>query len=250
MGRGRSALSITTTPAADACVLTVGGILDDTTYRPLHDAIVKAALDEPAAVITDISRLAIREEPALAVFTSARWRVADWPDIPMGLVCAHRHGQSALRRNGITRYVPVYATVESAVTDLVAQGARRYRRRASADLPAHESSIARCREMVNHWLTGWSRTDFCHAASTVAAILVEDVLADTDTKFAIRLETDGSTVAVAVQYVSTALTMGHQPVEGAGSRRDVLAAASRASGSYTNGFRRTAWAAIGPENRF
>ena len=112
-------------------MLTIDGLLDATTYVPLRDAIVKAALDEPLAVIIDVNRLTVRDDPAWAVFTSARWQVAEWPDIPIGMVCAHDHGQNALRRNGITRYVPVYHDVECAITELAADGLRRYRRRAA-----------------------------------------------------------------------------------------------------------------------
>jgi hypothetical protein len=67
-------------------VLTVDGVLDATTYLPMREAIVKAALDEPRIVIIDISWLTVREDPAWAVFTSARWQIAEWPGVPIGLV--------------------------------------------------------------------------------------------------------------------------------------------------------------------
>jgi len=126
----RSELRITVSAIDDTRVLTIHGLLDEPTYVPLRDAIVKAALDEPLAVIIDVNRLTVRDDPAWAVFTSARWQVAEWPDVAIGMVCAHDHGQNALRRNGITRYVPVYQDVESAITELAADGLRRYRRRA------------------------------------------------------------------------------------------------------------------------
>ena len=94
----------------DACVLILDGELDATTYIPIRDAIVKAALDEPHTLVIDVTRLTVREEPAWAVFTSARWQIAEWPNVPIGLACAHEHGRNALQRNGITRYVSVYPT--------------------------------------------------------------------------------------------------------------------------------------------
>ena len=157
----------------DARVLTLDGVLDATTYLPIREAIVKAALDEPRAVIIDVSGLTVREDPAWAVFTSARWQIAEWPDVPIGLVCAHDQGQNALQRNGITRYVPLYTTLESALAELAADGLRRYRRRARASLPAARSSIRRSRELAAEWLTAWSRTDFIHVVSVVATELVE-----------------------------------------------------------------------------
>jgi hypothetical protein len=246
----RSELRIMASSVEDTRLLTIDGLLDGTTYVPLRDAIVKAALDEPLAVIIDVNGLSVRDDPAWAVFTSARWQIAEWPDVPIGMVCAHDQGQNALQRNGITRYVPVYPTLELAVTELAADGLRRYRRRASAVLPAVTGSIHRCRELVAQWLTAWSRTDFVHAVSTVATELVEMALVDTDSEFSLRLETDGSTVAVAVQHVQHVNARGPKPVGDPVSGLDLVAASSRAWGSYTSAAGKTVWAVVGPENRF
>jgi anti-anti-sigma regulatory factor len=59
-----SDLRISTTGVADACVLSIGGVLDDKTYVPLRDAIVKTALDEPRALIVDVTGLTVRNDPA------------------------------------------------------------------------------------------------------------------------------------------------------------------------------------------
>ena len=65
-------------------------MLDATTYLSLRDTIIKAALDEPAAVIVDITALfgSVRS-PRWAVFTSARWQVSRWPEVPIVLVSGH-----------------------------------------------------------------------------------------------------------------------------------------------------------------
>jgi hypothetical protein len=244
-----SELRISASAVEHTKVLTVDGLLDETTYLPLRDAIVKAALDEPRAVITDVNGLTVRDDPAWAVFTSARWQVAEWPDIPIGLVCAHAPSQNALHRNGITRHVPVYPTVPSAVTELVADGLRRYRRRVSAPLPAVKSSIHRSRELVAQWLTAWSRTDFIHVVSTVATELMEMTIADTTSGLALRLETDGSTVAVAVQHDGMTKTLRRKS-DGDIASLDLVAASCRVWGTYTSAVGNTIWAVVGPENRF
>jgi len=231
-------------------MLTLDGLLDGTTYVPLRDAIVKVALDEPLAVIIDVTKLTVRDDPAWAVFTSARWQIADWPDIPIGMVCAHERGQNALKRNGITRYVPAYTTVQTAVAELAADELRRYRRRAGASLPAVKSSIRRSRELTAEWLTAWSRTDFIHAVTAVAAELVELALADADNALSLRVESDGSTVAVAVQHVDMARTRLRDSVDDAVSGLDLVAGNCRVWGSYTSAAGNTVWAVVGPENRF
>jgi hypothetical protein len=246
----RGELRIRATDVTDARLLTVGGELDAVTYSPLRDTIVKAARDEPPAVIIDVTDLTARDDPAWAVFTTARWQIAEWPDVPMGLVCAHDHGQNALQRNGITRYVPVYTTLQTATVELAADELRRYRRRAHAALPAMKTSIHRSRELIAEWLTAWSRTDFIHAVSAVTTELVELALANANNALSLRVESDGSTVAVAVQHVDIGKTRLRQSVDDAVSGLDLVAANCRVWGSYTSAAGDTVWAVVGPENRF
>ena len=248
--RSCSPLRITYSAVLDMCVLTVDGALDDTTYIPLRDAIVKAALDEPRAVIVEVTKLVVRDDPAWAVFTSARWQVTEWPDEPIVVVCAHDYGRNALQRNGITRYVPVYPTLQSAINELSAGSPRGYRRRARAPLPAMSSSSHRCRELTAQWLTAWSRTDFIHTACIVATELFEIALTNTDSPISLRLETDGCTVAIAVQYQGAAPPSGRHSTVGTDCRLDLITATSRAWGSYTSAAGNTIWASLGPENRF
>ena len=48
-----SPLSVSVDTAGAACLLTVDGVLDSSTYLQLRDSIVQAALDEPQAVLVD-----------------------------------------------------------------------------------------------------------------------------------------------------------------------------------------------------
>src|SRR5689334_5980371 len=104
-------LNVSATQVDGVCVLTVDGVLDSLTYRPLRDAVIKAALDAPRAVVVDVSALDVPVRSTWSVFTSARWHVGQWPDVPIALICAHRSGRDAIKRNGISHYVPVYDTV-------------------------------------------------------------------------------------------------------------------------------------------
>ena len=108
-------LVVSVAETAGTLLLNVDGILDSTTYLPLRDQIIKAALDEPRAVVIDVSRLTVPSPSAWAVFTSARWHVEMWPDVPILLVCSHPEGRKIIERNGITRYVPVYPSTAEAI---------------------------------------------------------------------------------------------------------------------------------------
>ena len=129
MPSGHSALQVGVSDVGEVRVLTLVGALNAATYAPIRDSIIKAALDEPDSVVIDVTALTVPEDPAWAVFTSARWQIAEWPNVPLAMVCAHGQGRNAAQRNGITRYVPMYATLESALAELSADGLHRYRRR-------------------------------------------------------------------------------------------------------------------------
>jgi anti-anti-sigma regulatory factor len=74
-----STLAVSTEAAGTACLLTVEGVLDTTTYLKLRDNIIKAALDEPRAVLVDVNDLGVTVSSAWSVFTSARCMSAPGP---------------------------------------------------------------------------------------------------------------------------------------------------------------------------
>lgn len=244
-------LTVATHSIGRATVLSVKGILGNTTYRSLRDEIIKAALDQPDAVIVEITELTVPVDSALAVFTSASWHVGRWPEVPIVLVCTHSRGRNALHRNGVPRYVPVFATVESAVDALSRAGSPRYRRRARAQLPANAASLHRARELVEEWLTAWSQTDSISVAKIIVTSLVENVLEHTDSSPDIRLETDGRSVTVAVSDTSPIPAALHEDTGASTTSLGlrIVAALCRAWGNAPTPSGKTVWAVIGPENR-
>ena len=118
MSRRRSLWAIETTTADGASVLTVSGVLDGTTYVSLRDAIKKAALDRPRAVIVDIAGLIVIGGSAWAVFPPAGWYISDEQNVPMGFICNTIDGRRALCRNAVDRYVPAYRTLNAAIAEL------------------------------------------------------------------------------------------------------------------------------------
>ena len=127
----------------------------------------------------------------------------------------------------------------------------RHRQRIRANLPADISSLRQSRDLVEEWLTAWSRTDLIPTAKVVVTTFVENVLQHTDSQPAIRLETDGSTVTVAVADGS------HQPpslnensmAADRPSGLKIVAALCRMWGNAPTPSGKTVWAVMGPENR-
>jgi hypothetical protein len=247
----QSRIAVSTREWGNSQVLNVGGVLDGSTYRELRDAVIKTALEEPTAVIVDVTELQVSTESAWCVFTSARWHVSVWPDVPVVLVCRHAAGRSAIKRNGVTRYVPLYATVEAAAAALRTAGLEPQRRRACAQLPALHSSLRRSRQLVARWLTEWSRTESIPVAAIVVDVLVENVLEHTMSGPRLILESRGDTVTIAVADDSRVAAMRHEDPHRGGdtvSGLAVIAAVARAWGSTPTSTGKTVWAVIGPEN--
>ncbi|MGV0745134.1 STAS domain-containing protein [Mycolicibacterium sp. XJ870] len=232
-------------------VVMVDGVLDSTTYRPLRDTIIEMALNEPRAVIIDITDLQVPDESALAVFTSARWHVSVWPDVPLVLVCRHGNGRAAIARNGIAKYVPVYPTIEDARDWVAALGIATPRLRAQVQLPPVHSSLHRARELAAEWLLAWWQPESIAVTSIVVDVLVENVLEHTQSAPGLLIETRGDVVTIAVEDHSRLPAVRHEdPHQGADtvSGLAVVAAVTRAWGSTPTSTGKTVWAVIGPEN--
>ncbi|CAN5336990.1 ATP-binding protein [soil metagenome] len=244
-------LSVSAESVDSATVIVTSGLLDRTSYRRLRDIIIKAALDVPRAVIVDVTELSVPAESAWAVFTSARWHVTQWPEVPILLVCAHGAGRDAITRNGIARYVPVYPTSEEAITTLHGEGRHRLRRRARLELPADRSSVELARAFVADRLTQWGHTELIAIAGVVATVFVENVLTHTESTPSLRLESDGAAVTVAVEDNSGVPPERREdPLRGTDivSGLSIVAAMCRFWGTAPTSTGKTVWAVIGPEN--
>jgi hypothetical protein len=232
-------------------VLAAHGVLDSTTYRPLRDQIIKAALDAPRAVIVEVTDLAVPAPSAWAVFTSARWHVNRWPQVPIVLVCEHEAGRSAIARNGISRYLPLYPDIDSAVDGIHRHGSPRVRQRAYTELSANVVSLRRGRDLITEWLTAWSCAELIPVAKVVVTTLVENVLQHTVSAPGLRVEYNSETVTVAVSDTSRAPASAREDwaAEDPPSGLRILSALTRIWGNAPTPSGKTVWAVIGPENR-
>jgi hypothetical protein len=237
------ALTVTTEAVRDTTVLRTRGVLDEISYVPLRNKIIKAALAEPRAVVIDVTELAVPAESAWSAVSSARWHVSRWPRIPIALVCN--------RLASDVSHVPVYPTVDSAIEALPHADHRR-RHRARAELPATNASLSRARELISAWLTAWSRIDLIPVTKIVATTLVENVLQHTDSRPRVRLEAEGDAVTVAVEDDSHTPAGVTERVVGSyvpPSGLRIVSVLCRMWGNAPTPAGKTVWAVLGPENR-
>ncbi|BBZ45341.1 STAS domain-containing protein [Mycobacterium parmense] len=247
----RSVVHVAVDTHRDVPLLTVTGVLDSSTYRIVRDSVIKTALGEPRAVIVDVNGLAAPSVSAWSAFTSARWHVSIWPDVPVLLVCAQPRTRQAIRAGGAARYLPVHPTLDSAV-DALGDPSLPLRRRASVELLRARASVGRARDVVSDWLTRWGSPEMVSVAATVATVLIENVLDHTDSAPVLIVESDGSTVTVAVQDLSDTLPCRHEDAyRGAEivSGLAIVSALCQAWGANPTSSGKTVWASVGRENK-
>lgn len=246
----RSDVVISTHRSSRTATLVIAGTLDSTTYREVRDSVIKTALDEPAAVIADVSGLDTPALTAWTAFTSARWHVSTWPDVPVILLCADEVGRARIRRSGVTRYVPVIGSPDDVPATV---GDRhRLRRRARTQFEASPTSLRSARRFTADCLTAWARSDMILVASTVVTVFMENVLAHALSMPVVLLETVDDSVTVAVSDHDPRPAVRHETsATGAHtvSGLAVVTALSRAWGSSPAAGGKTVWALLGPENR-
>jgi hypothetical protein len=245
-----STIRIAAHTCGPAVLLVTEGVLDSRTYRQLRDVIIKAALDVPAAVLVDVSGLVVPASSAWSVFTSARWHVSVWPDVPILLICADAAGRAAITANGVARYVPVYAARTQAF-DAISDTLRHARQRARADLLATQDSPALARALVRQWLIAWAQEPLIPVATTVASAFVDNVLEHTESAPSLIVESRRDMVTIAVEDRSRRLASRHEdPVRGAEpvSGLAIVSALCKVWGCSPTPIGKTVWGVVGPEN--
>lgn len=250
MDRQASSVAVSADTAGTACLLTAEGVLDSSTYLQLRAAIVKAALDEPQAVLVDVDGLDVPASSAWAVFSSARWLVDTWPSIPIHLICANAGRRAVIAKSGVARYVRTHPTTEDALSAL--SDTQRAVLRARTALPSALASLRAAREFVAQRLADWSHENLVPVATVVVNVFVENVLQHTPDGMTLALETDGKTIAVSVRDGSPTPPARHEDPQRGGERISglaIVASICRAWGSAPTPSGKAVWAVIGPENR-
>ncbi|GHF81457.1 hypothetical protein FHX82_003168 [Amycolatopsis bartoniae] len=181
----------------DGCLLaTINGILDSRSYPYLRDALIKLALEQPRAVVARLDELRVDSQPLLTVFSAVWMRVSQWPDVPVFLVSSDADQRGSIVGSAVSKFVPVFATVEDAVRAAEAPPPRR-RRRALYPPVLMCSGAARnfVRETCRDWrIEAWTSDALC-----IASELVENAIEHAGTDLELRLELRSGVLTVAVR---------------------------------------------------
>lgn len=225
-------------------VLRLAGTLNDRTYQQVRDAVINVAVDAAAPVIVDVNGLDGGDDGAWVVFTSARWHVKQWPEVPIALVS----GDPAVRARlaDLSDYVPVYADVPAAAA-AIGDGTRRYRHRARESFDAHPASVNAALISVHEHLVAWSMRDKIPVACTVTTVFAENALSHTGGGFDLRLEGAGNELVVAVSDSSRASAVRRErPAGRCPGGLDIVSSLCGRWGNTPAPSGKTVWARIGP----
>ncbi|WIM89252.1 STAS domain-containing protein [Candidatus Mycobacterium wuenschmannii] len=235
---------------SDAAVMRLSGILNARTYQEIRDSVVKVAVDEARAVIVDVNNLDVRDGESWAVFTSARWCVQQWPEVPIVLVSSDPAVRARLTALSVARYVPVYDTV-AAAHEALGDGTCRYLHRAREWFEPSPCSVNTALLFVHEHLLAWSMRDRVPVASTVVTVFAENALAHTRAGFDIRLEGTDDEAIVAVSDSSHALAVRQErPPGSCPASLDIVSSLCRRWGNTPTTTGKTVWARIGPNDTF
>jgi hypothetical protein len=178
-----------------ASLVTLRGTLDVSTYAGLRDALLKAAAEEPLALIVDVDRMVVRSAPSLSVFSLVWMRVSEWPGVPVLLLAGDFATYAQMVAQPMARFVPVHGDLGSAMSALVRPPLRRRDHVWLSGVPA---SSAAGRAFVRSTCQRWGLASMCEDAETVATELVENALRHTTGGADLRLELRRGLLSVAV----------------------------------------------------
>lgn len=243
-------LSSTTHTRADASVVRLSGVLNASTYQQVRDSVIKVAVEESTAVIVDINDLEVRDEQSWAVFTSARWLVQQWPEVPIALVSSDPGVRKRLAERSVARYVPVYETL-AAASHAIGGGKCPSRHRAHEYFGPYPSSVNSAMLFVHEYLVAWSMHDKIPVASTAVTVFAENALSHTNDGFDVRLEGTSEEVVIAVSDSSTVSAVRRERPRGScPAGLDIVSALCRRWGNAPTSAGKTVWARIGPDDTF
>ena len=225
------------------CLLVrLAGELSVATAPAVRTALVKHLVEQPDALLVDLSGLAIGEAQALSVFAAVRRQAALWPATPV-LICRPDPPMAAQLAAGRYGRVEVFDTVAEAMT---AASARRLSSIDEVLLPV-TGATGRARDLVADACGMWDLPRLAGPASLVAAELVGNAVEHAGTMLSVRLTLTRRYLIIAVRDGSTAPPRwrGGAPADVATGRGLMLVdAVARRWGSLVGDEGKVVWATV------
>jgi hypothetical protein len=185
-------------------LVTLSGALGLSDVVVVRERLIKCLAEQPEALLLDISRLAVTEPPALAVFVAIRRQAARWPGIPMVLCAPGPHLRATLVAAAY-RSLSIFPTLEAARTGAGID--RRTLRSLTDELLPIAGAARQARDIATDACLRWELPGLVAPASLIASELVSNVVDHAHTMMNLRL-----TLRDRYLHISVRDGSGAQPV--------------------------------------
>jgi anti-anti-sigma factor len=179
----------------EAVVVAPRGRLDLTTSHELRDHLVKAANDDPRAVVVDLAALDVDSPSSIALFAAVHTRLAEWPGVPLLLAASTGEFKRLLARYRTNRYLPVHDSVDTAVAAIDEPPPHRVTR---IRLPNALTSPRVAREFAQSTCADWGVDHLGDDATLLVGELMSNAVMHTSAAPLVRLELRHRLFSIAV----------------------------------------------------
>jgi anti-anti-sigma regulatory factor len=221
-------------------VVRLSGELTAASMRPAHTALVEALMEEPTAVVVDMTGLESADESAMALFPAVGKLAREWPGARLLLGGLRPKVAEALPESG---WVAAHDSVEQALavasTDPVPQRVHRY-------LEPTVEAPKMARELATHAWWDWGLAGRPSSVQVLASELVTNGVRHARTPLGFSMTLRGKTVRLSVQDWAPAPVRQRSPAESDLQGRGLIVVEAIASrwGSVPLGEGKVVWAEL------
>jgi anti-anti-sigma regulatory factor len=174
----------------------VAGTLSVETAPAVRSTLLRCLSSQPELIVVDVSTMDIEDDTVLTVLPSMARHAAAWPGAALVIGGPDPLLAAALDRMAVCRSVPVYPTVEQALTS---RAARVPRRRASQVLLPVPRSLVKARSLVKRACSGWNVATMTDRAQIVTTELVANAVRHAGTRMELTVSLRQRNLHLSVQ---------------------------------------------------
>ena len=249
-GAGRAHDLVTTRRIGSFLLVDACGPLDDIA-EPIYQAALRAAAEEPAGVICDLTGAPGRSPaPAVRLLASLGSEVRQWPGTPIGIVCPGAERRQALARSPEGQHLFL---AEHRAVLLARLGRRAAPDVVRMDLPPSARLVRTARDLTTRALLDWGCPQPIAPATLIVSELVNNAILHARTDLTVSVARWGDLVRIAVHDATPERPVRrHEPTQVTGRGMLLVAALSQSWGVLpASGGGKVVWAVLQapPEGR-
>jgi anti-anti-sigma factor len=239
------ALHIGVAVTDEVVIVTPVGVLGISTAPKLRRFLLSRIAAQPQALIVDLNLMHVQTSAALSLFAAAARHSAEWADVPIVLVCDSPVAGRSLHTIAISRFLPVYPTMDVAVASIHRLPPRLQARRT---VRRDARTLAPVREFVDQTCQQWEVGALEAVTRSVAQELVNNAITHAHTDATMLLHLRDRSLIVAVGDGSDRpprlIPPGREPLQNHGYGLVIVDALARRWGSAPTADGKVVWAVL------